>query len=290
MINVALVAFALAGDPPMARARAAYLHAVWAQAHGDVDAASRSATTVLLHDADAAAPRALLASLQPDEPLGNEGRLRWLEEAVINPEADHRVWTALGAARSRLGQHEHADAAFAEAERLGGGSANYTAWMAVLDRWERFPLDGREMVATGRWLARADPGPGGHALRATWASSTQQGADGARCADAEAASLLGESLSPRVAASGCAGAGRQRTGRRILDRLAAAWPDAVVAEARATLEGAMSSDTDELSALRLMGFPAAGEPTPALCPLLLERWPDDARLKARCVVSGGWPQ
>ena len=101
--------------------------------------------------------------------------------------------------------------------------------------------------------------------------------------------MLGESLSPRVAAAGCARAGRQQAGRRILDRLAPAWPGAVVAEARATLQGAMSSESDELSVLRWAGFPRSRALVPELCPRLLDRWPDDAQLQARCVAIGGWP-
>ncbi|MSQ03943.1 MAG: hypothetical protein EXR71_18985 [Myxococcales bacterium] len=290
MIALALCGVALAAEPGLTLARAGYLRAAWAQAHGDIDGASRAATTVLLHDADAAAPRALLASLQPDEPLGNEARLRWLEDASTNPAADHRVWTALGAARSRLGQHGPADAAFAEAERRGGGGANYSAWLAALHRWERFPLDGRAGDVSDRWAALAEPGPGGSAQRATGSESTAPGAYGQRCADALDASLLGEPLAPRTAALVCGKAGRIATGRRILDRLAPGWPAAALTEARAVLQAAMEGNADEGSALRLAGLPAVGEPDAGLCPWVLDRWPDDARLRARCVTIGGWPR
>lgn len=290
------VALALAAESPQARARTHFLVAVWAEAHGDRASAERAATTALLHDPDAAAPRALLARLREGEPGGTGERLRWLEEAVQNPEADAATWTALGRARAAAGQADAAAAAYAESDRRGPTSANFAAWLQLLEGdWSPDPntmLSGEvlRIELTERWYQMADPGPGGHALRATWASSPAQGFPWHACTDADLATRLGEPIEPRVVLAHCAPAGRIRTARRALARLAGRVPADALAEARAHLAAAEAGTADAMGWLRLPGFPATLPTDPTICPLVVERWPSDSRLRGACVKLGGWPR
>ena len=290
---------ALGSEPPIARARAQLLLAAWAEAHGDRLTAERAAAAVLLHDAGAVPPRVLQARLREGEPGGTPERLRRLEEAAALPGADAATWTALGRARAASGDADGASAAYAVSDVLGPSSPNFAAWLGLLEAGWSPPsaAPGGAALAgpvladelTRRWFALGDPGPGGHALRATWADSPARGVDAAACADADAATRLGEAVAPLVVVRRCGAAGRIRTAQRALDRLKLRVLPAELAEARTHLARAAESTTDEMSSLRLLGYPARAPDTAAVCPWLGERWPDEPALRTACVRLGGWP-
>lgn len=215
-----------ATPPTPQRARYQELVAGWAAAHGDPAAAATAARTALFHDPLAAAPRLLLVSLPaPAAPTPDE-RLRLLEEATRVHGAPAPAWTALGNARAALGSPE-AGAAFAEAELRGAGSENYAGWLSVAAANERPAI-------TARWLALAEPGPGGRALRATLAVPGDAVGAASLCRDALGAVLLGEAIAPGVVATRCGPVGHADDARRALTVLTSIGTDTTAAEALLT--------------------------------------------------------
>ncbi len=208
------------------RARYQELVAVWAAAHGNAADAATAARTALFHDPLAAAPRLLLVSLPaPAAPTPDE-RLRLLEEATRVHGAPASAWTALGNARAALGSPE-AGAAFAEAELRGAGSENYAEWLSVAAVNDRAAI-------TARWLALADPGRGGRALRATLAVPGDAVGAASLCQDALGAVLLGEAIAPGVVATRCGPVGRADDARRALAVVNSGGTDTTAAEALLT--------------------------------------------------------